>query len=1021
MGIEGLDYRIIHIPLASGLKTKDDARAMQPPGMSICTDARFDELGGIQTRFPSVMLGNGIFGGGTLSNVRRIEPNGGEFVLFTDTQLYAWNAQMSKWVLRGSHLAVAVDEASRFVTPGDQIDGDRAELNGTVVFAWTEGSGTYLAASDKTTGAVLLAPTLLGAGIVRPRLVAADTKIFAFIISGTTLLYAIVDPANPGAASFTTFFTGVGGPYDAVRIEGSDGVCGAHQRTVTTAYTVWTVTSANVIVTLTKARTCDGPIAIASASANVLQVVRAFGALIQGDIVATAGLGDLINNIAIGTAAVSPPRQIAVAYPTASLAWAFWTSGSETSSLNDFTVEFNSITTSGVVGTQATFRHRLGIASRAFGYAGHAYVWLAFASDSGTSIHGNSSGVRAQLQNTYFLYRDDGTIHARCAYSNGGGFAATAGRLPGVALIGGSTDFAWCATTRRRIDLGGSADHTGFGSRSPRDVAFTFDDDRARRCARLGATLYITASIPLQYDGVQLAEVGFLYYPWYFDPLAVGAGSGLLLAGTYTWKATMAWTNAQGELDRSTTATGMSLTVPNLTAVLLSVLYLNVTSRTGVRAPAIDIWRTPVNPLADSPFYLVSSQDPNAGIVANGYVRNVDADGVGVALPDNFADATLISKETNPENGAVLEYLAPPGAQIIFATDTRIFLAGVSGDPDSVWYSRLRRVGEVASFHDGLTIPIPPDIGAGPITALAYLNETLIVFRAGAIYALSGLGFDNTAGGQNFGPANRLSSVVGAVSAESVVLVPRGLIFKSAKGWYLLENNWNTRYIGADVAKFDAETVLAAHVAPAYHQARFVTSGRILVLDYLTDRADHDPLGWGNWSSWSIGDAVHAAVWNGTYYYLSSSSAAPFQEQASYPTGSVNYGLDVELGWIKPADLQGAVKIDQILILGEHRGVHALRIRTAFDYQQDAAGNAIYTDDVYWTPSPAVIGKPLQVSRGTSRGRCEAIKIRITAASTAKDGTPPTTEAIKLTGLALRVGFRKTETAYKRLPAAQKT
>src|SRR5262245_33968730 len=175
-----MDFQKIEIPLSVGLYTKGDLRAGQPPKLDIARDVLFDEPDGIQARQSFSAMSNQIFGGGTLANCRMLAVVNGELCVFTDTGLYSWNAQLTKWVLRGTHLAVDVDEQSRFVTQGDQKFADRAELNGTAMIAWTEGAGTYIAAMDKTTGSVLMAPTLLGAGIVRPRLVAASTRIIGF-------------------------------------------------------------------------------------------------------------------------------------------------------------------------------------------------------------------------------------------------------------------------------------------------------------------------------------------------------------------------------------------------------------------------------------------------------------------------------------------------------------------------------------------------------------------------------------------------------------------------------------------------------------------------------------------------------------------------------------------------------------------------------------------------------------------------------------------------------------------------
>lgn len=967
----------IEIPLAAGLNQKGDVRAGNPPALDIATDVQFDEVGGVQTRLPygSVMGSGAIFGGGTLSNCRRMFTVNDELCVETDTSVYSWNAQLSKWVLRGTHLAVDVDEQTRFATQGDQKDGDRAELNGTVMLAWTEGTGTYLAAFDKTTESILMAPTLLGSGIFRPRLVAASTKIIGFCISGTDLLYAIFDPASPASSSFTTLFSSVTGLYDVVRVEGQDIVAGAYQRAVTTSYTAFTVSASNVLASSTKARTADGPLAVATTPTTGLeiQIVRGNGTNIQGDLLTTSTLADVTFNEAIGTAASTTINQITVAFVSASTVRAFWTSGSlgENSGVTDFEVKTNTVT-AGVPGTQASFRQRLGIASRAFTYSGHVYVWLTFAQESGVSLTGNASGVRAQLQNTYFLYRDDNFVVSQCTRQNGGGFSALTGRLPGVALVSGTTQFAWCATSRRRIEVGGE-NHSSFEARSPADVVFTFDANSARRVATLGRTAYLTGGIPLQYDGVQLAEVGFLTYPWYFEPQVGGAGA--IGAGTYTWKGTLRWPNAQGEVDRSTTATGMTLAVAASKFVFLNHVYSNVTLKVSPRQIALDFWRTPAN--VGEPFYRVNSVDPAALPGANnGYVINDDTLGSsGIPLPDNYADATLITKEKDPEGGDALEHLAPNGARLILATDTRLITGGVTGSPDELRYSRLRDEGDVASFHDSLRIPVPRRGGA--ITALAMNSETLTVFRETAVYALPGDGFNNLGQGSNYGPARLISSDVGAVSQEAVALTPRGLVFQSNKGWYLLGPNWELRYIGERVVDFDSETVYAVNVVETQHHVRILTSGRMLIWDYLVDQ----------WGQWSISDGLHAVMWSGTHVYLT--ATGPKQQQSTFT--ALTYGMDVETPWIKPNEQQGDSLVKLFSALGEHRSDHLLRIRVARDYQYTSPGVVSYFDDTAWTPDPATVGSALQVKHAPSISRCQAFKVRLTAVAESARATMITT------------------------------
>lgn len=968
MAYDGLNWQVMNLPFRAGLMQKADDRARPQPFLDIARDIQFDELGGVQLRFPFLNLSNQIFGGGTLANCRRLAVVNDELVVFTDTALYSWNAQLAKWVLRATHLAVAVKETPRLATTGDQIDGDRAELSGTVMYAWTEGSGSYLAAIDKVTGAMLMPPTLLGAGIVRPRLVAAQTRIIAFCVSGTDLLFAILDPANPAAGSFTVLFSGVTGVYDVARADGQDLVVGAYQRTVTTSHTVFTVSSGGGIQSSTKARTADGPLAVSTIPGGTqTQIIRANGANIQGDLLATVGLTDVFTGQAVGSG-TAPINQIAACHRSvqnggAFRCYAFWTSNQSATGLT-WGTKSNWVDNAGALGAQATLVLQLSVASRAFDCNGSVYVWTAFGS---STVFASPSGfvTGTTLQNSYFLYRDDAFLCAKSVADTGGGLAPSTGRLPGVSAIS-ATSFAWCAAKRRKFFAG--SEQTDFAARSPVDVEFSFDSNEARRMARIGRTGYIAAGEILQYDGTRLVECGFHIFPWAVGAIEVPGGS-LTAGSVYAYKGTYRYQNGQIETERSTTATIGTITLTTGTRVdLLSASCLTVTHKLAV-PPAIELWRTAKNPPdVDAPFKLITSNDP-AGGNPNRYLSNDPVAGFAPTVQDVLADTSLGAREANPENGAVLESLAPPAARIIIATDTRVYLADVAGDPDAVWYSRLRNEGEIASFHDGNRALVPRP--GGRITALAIHQETPTVFRETAVYRLAGDGLNNLGQGQNF-VAFEVPGGVGSVNQESIASTPLGTVFKSSKGWCLLTPGWGVQYIGAAVADYDGESILAVTLVDKQHQVRIVTSGgRMIGWDYSA-ATEESPL--GQWFEWTVGSAVDALMWQGQYVILT--PTGPAVQRTTYTGG--DFGIDVETAWIKLADLQGAAAVRKVQPFGEYRSACLLWVRIAYNYKQ-TGGVPDYVDSKVWTPSPAVVGGPLQLKHGTKRIRCESIKVRLTA------------------------------------------
>lgn len=996
------NWQPVHIPLLAGLGGKTDRRAMEPPALAVCRDAEFEEAGGIQTRKPYTNWPK------TPSDLRRIVAHGDELLCFTKDRLYSWSEHEQEWVSKGEYLAPKVDESSVFVRSSEQSLCDRAEKDGVIVYAWLDAasaSSVYIAAMDKTTGAVLVPPRSVGANTTFPRLVVTNTRILLFVIdSGTTIHGLSIDVSDyeslaDSMAAATTSLVAVNSCYDVIA-NGSQAVLAVCR---TASYTVHRVDAALALaLSATKARTCDGPIAVSVAPTNVVQIVRSSGTSILGDLM-TGLFVDTYTNQAIGTAAGTPINQIAAAHRSTTDSGVYrcyvtWSAQETASGTVSFGTMSNWVSTGNTLGTAADFVGRTGVASRAFDHDGRVYVWLAFACESGASGMGEPLGFRAQLQNNYFLYRDDGLLVGKAAMAKAGGFSQATGHLPHVQSLG-SGAFAWCGSERRIISLGSK--RGGYDARAPRDIVVTFDSNEARRTVRVGATIYVTGAQIMQYDGEGLAELGFHLYPWFFA--AVDGGAGSKDAGAFTYKSTYSWTNAKGELDRSTTATAEQLTLAAGRMVAISTVPLTVTSKTGDRSPvSVEIWVTEADPSVEAPFHLATSKDPAATSNPNRFLENDTTASFLPTFEDTLADDDVAVLEINPENGGVLENLSPPPASVIAASQDRVFLAGVPADPNRIWYSKLRTEGEIVSFHDALTIELPP-IG-GAITAVAFLDDTLVAFRETAIFAIPGEGFDNVGGGQNYGPARRLSADVGAVSAEAVAVTPAGLIFKSRKGWYLLGLGGQPQYIGDKVAEFDDDEIVAVHVLETKHQIRCVSAERVLMFDYLLQQ----------WSEWTIEDAVTACVWDGSYVYATAVQVK--QELEAHAGGT--HGLDVETGWIKLSELQGFGSVKELMVLGEIRSACDIRVRIAYDYKESDASGPTWVDDKYMPATPMVVGGPLQFCHGPRYNRCQAIKVRLTAYASGSTTTAPAGEAVKLTGLSMSIGVQPG--LFRRLPASQR-
>lgn len=1008
MPLSGLPTQLVQIPLAAGLNQRLDERAKTPPSLDIARDIQFDELGGIQTRHPyDTAFPLATTTGGTIAaaDLRRVGDNNGELVLFTKSNLYSWIPTASQWVNRGDHLAVALDEETVFASNGDQSAGDRCELGGVQFYAWCEGANTFVSARDSATKAVYINAFQL-TSCTRPRFVVLDTFIYFFVVSGVQLIARTLDPANVissiQGAGTAVVGSGFNTYYDATRVPGQVMAVIAYRQTPTTSYGVLTI-GANIAtrVSATKARTCDGPIGVAVTTAGTqVQIVRSNVANVVGDLLTLSTLADVRTNDAIGAVSGGDtPQQIAACFP------ASVSSPERCDVYYAGTLVYcrkNTITTAGTIGTDAYFNSPMFLGSRAFTRTAdaHTYIWGA--------IDAGDAGTFGLIQGQYIMFRNDGFLVARSRIGNVEplGFTGSfVGYLSSVQPTATSDEYAFLGAYKRIITNPGALFHPAFTARAPLDVVATFDSNEARRGVRFGKALYISGSPVLQYDGVALSEVNFSLGPSDANMADVTDTTGLD-AGSYSWKNTLRSINAQGEVDRSSsygTRSNIAITLNH--RATQGTNGANAMIATRKANIAYEFWRTSVNPTLDTPFYLVSSNDPTAAN-PNGYIPDTVATTpyFVAAFVDALKDSAIVNNEQHPESDGSLASIPPPPARVIAATNTRIFLGDIAGLPNTVVYSKARVDGLAAAFNGRLTIDVPAP--GGTITAISFLNETVIVFRQTAVYAFAGQGLDNTGGGSNYADAHVITTDVGALNQESLVTTDSGIVFKSQKGWHVLDRSLSVQYIGDKVTSFDGETIQSAHLVPGQHQLRVMTSSRAVVFDNVASQ----------WCEWTIADAIGGCIWQGQHLYLSSTTGV--RAQRTDYTG-VAYGLDVETAWIKFADIQGFARVKRYLITGEYESIHHLRIRLAYNYKYDGAGNPVYVDDQYWTPFPTTVGSVLQVQVSPSIQQVESVKIRITASSTSDNGTPPTAGAsLKLTGLGMEVGIKRG--LYKLLDAAQK-
>ncbi len=333
---------------------------------------------------------------------------------------------------------------------------------------------------------------------------------------------------------------------------------------------------------------------------------------------------------------------------------------------------------------------------------------------------------------------------------------------------------------------------------------------------------------------------------------------------------------------------------------------------------SIEIYRTTVG--VSSPFYYVDSvtSDPTT---------------LGTIYSDTTLDLTLVQRRTLYTDGGELDNTCPPSASIAIAHKSRIWLAGCD-DPKVVWFSKAAVDGEGLGFNEDLTFRV--DDG-GAITALASMDDKLLIFKADRIFYMVGSGPSAAGTDNDLSEPQRIASDVGCIDARSLVLTPMGLMFQTRVGLYLLTRGMELQYIGLDVEDALAAnpTVTSAVLVAAQSHARFTcngggSTGVTLIYDYKSKA-------WLQHKMWdenqnASAQRVSACFWNGAYVSLGS-NGRPYQESATtcLDVTSDYVSMSLEFAPLAAAGTQGYQSVAHVLANLDYATAHTMTVSFAYD------------------------------------------------------------------------------------------
>lgn len=722
---------------------------------------------------------------------------------------------------------------------------------------------------------------------------------------------------------------------------------------------------------------------------------------------------------------------------------------------------------SGNLGTVETVIRSVGLASKTAYIDGVVYLLTAY---------------QSPYQSSYFLINDSGKVVSKLAYSNGGGYVLS-GALPNVTVDGEylSIPYLFKSTitpVNKETNVSSTTQTAGIYSQLGINLA-TFDiTANTIRSSEIGANLNLSGGYVSAYDGQQITEQGFFLYPDNVQSgsislptagdlnsnqtitslsstanLTIGMGvtgshlpsgtvitailsstsvaisttptstgsvtnlafSGTIAAADYWYVATYEWQDAQGNLFRSAPSQPIKVTVGSSGISKINVPTLRVTYKNSVK---IVLYRWSV---AQPIYYQVTSlTTPTLNSTTSDYVTIIDC----------LSDSKILGNSILYTTGGVLENISPPPSNLMTLFNNRLWLLD-SENRNLLWFSKPVIESTPVEMSDLMTQYVAPSIASqgstGIITAMSPMDDKLIIFKKNALGYISGQGPDSAGLYNQYSDFNLINTVVGCDQPQSIVFMPKGLIFQSNQGIWLLGRDLSTQYIGAPVEQFTQDAVvLSAINVPGTTQVRFtLDSGITLMYDYFFEQ----------WGSFTNIPAISSTIYENLHTYLytttsNSQTVAKVSQETpgQYIDNSKPVLMKFKSAWMNFAGVQGFERFYQMYLLGKYLTPFKLSVDLSYDYNSTPRQSTVITPQEYggtwgslnlwgsgntWgnTPDSNVFEARLfpQIQK------CESFQITMTELYDSSFSTVPGA-GLTLSGMNLVVGMKKgyrTSTAAK--------
>ena len=949
------------IQIAFGaLDTKTDPARLAPGGMTLLENLSAQVNGIYEKRhgYDALSMTQGP------TTILRLASRQDELLAADDNTLYTYSPTRARWASRGplpstitSQASVALDQST------DIVQATRASTtNGYVVHAWIDGNGAVTAmVIDNANGVVWSKGTVDNSTTwTILHVVATDTQVVLFYSSPSAqkLNFAIINPTGASIIGGSTVFKSganvfaTGAPFDVSPLTSTDVIIVWADNTPNIQCARFTPSTATTVATATIST--ENP----SVSIACIATLGEFGVATYYSAVAAAFRGVCFNSSTCAqTVAPFNVENVASTFGHSGLVrfdsthvMCVW--GREAVGIVKAFTQWATIDTTGAVGS-ITKINNVDVVTKPFTYGGQFYANLyAKYTAQQTYFTVNLTSISVAAMHGYRnAWTSSGSTRTCVEVDN-----PTAGKFYFNLPI--AYKFLSSATAR--------AGASSFGC--------DFASAKRALFAEGNQSTYFIGGVGQKLDGKQVVEANFVLYPEITGATPGAVGASGMDNGTYSYIAVFEASDRNGNTDRSTTSIAVSATTvagPGLGKVTLTIDHLTlsqvgITSSPNTMQGIVSIFRTTANTQAT--YYFIGS------------VR-MDRTASNFTYVDQANDSTIGANRVLYTAGGVLDREPPlPSLQMV-VHHGRVF--GISSaDRKVVFYSGQFGPGEGVWFSSFQQFRVEP---GGDITALASLDDKLVIWKSDRIFKIIGDGVNALGQNSSLSDPALISGDAGCGDPRSLVTTPDGVMFQSPKGMYMISRAEQVMYAGQAADRYWASytNVVAANMLPDRREVRFELSGPIpplatplgqkVVLNYQDAK-------WTTHRNYLDAAAASAVVVNGVYYWATAGGHVYAENNGFLDPNSTYIPSTLETGWIQAAGPQGFCRYGRVVLLNDWRADHGLEMQVAKDY------SLAYTQSVAFSRTSLNALSLEQVSLHVSDQKGEAIRLRI---SDYADGVSP--------------------------------